>query len=124
MFQLTLIDDFTMASLYGLLDENIEPLVVALNSLPGVKTIGSCGGHKNPSSIQRPEGEWFVSFDFCGCDRASEYLSELVSAIYRGDLDDEHGVTSLEVYSQSFALCGYGSDPKGVADYIKDYMHD
>lgn len=47
---------------YDQLDPNIVGLVRALNALPGITTIGSCGGHENPGETQRPLGEWFVTF--------------------------------------------------------------
>lgn len=43
------------------LDANIVKLVDALNRYPGLKTIGSCGGHEvttNPS--QWSDGTWYV----------------------------------------------------------------
>lgn len=47
---------------YDELDTNIAGLVRSLNAFPGISTIGSCGGHENPTEIQRPLGEWFVTF--------------------------------------------------------------
>lgn len=46
------------------IDDNIRGLVEELNSMPGITTIGSCGGHENPDDSigQRPFGEWFVTF--------------------------------------------------------------
>ena len=31
--------------------------------IPGLETIASCGGHKDPGPMQQPEGEWFVNMD-------------------------------------------------------------
>ena len=42
-------------------DERIKPLVLALNRLPGVHTLGSCGGHVDPTPFQRPAHEWYVT---------------------------------------------------------------
>lgn len=47
---------------YPAIDENIRDLVRAMNALPGIETLGSCGGHESPTTIQQPEGSWFVSF--------------------------------------------------------------
>jgi len=47
---------------YRFIDPNIQGLVRLLNSLHGIRTMGCCGGHKNPTATQRPEGEWFVTF--------------------------------------------------------------
>lgn len=44
------------------LDPNIRPLVELLNTHPGVATVGSCGGHPDPTPLQQPAGRWFVSF--------------------------------------------------------------
>ena len=46
-----------------MIDENIKPLVELLNSCRH-KTIGSCGGHKNPSKFQQKYGRWFISLYF------------------------------------------------------------
>jgi hypothetical protein len=48
---------------YAELDPNIVSLVRALNRYPGVRTMGSCGGHEvitNPS--QWEAGTWYVKF--------------------------------------------------------------
>jgi hypothetical protein len=47
---------------YTFIDPNIRGLVKVLNSLEGVRTMGCCGGHKNPGPTQRPAGHWFVTF--------------------------------------------------------------
>jgi hypothetical protein len=45
------------------LDPNIRTLVKALNAFDGVQTIGSCGGHKNPSPAQWGKGTFYVKFE-------------------------------------------------------------
>lgn len=47
---------------YEYIDPNIRTLIKFLNALPGIRTQGCCGGHKNPTEIQKPEGTWFVGF--------------------------------------------------------------
>jgi len=47
---------------YLFIDFNIRGLVRTLNAMEGIRTMGSCGGHKNPTSIQQPEGHWFITF--------------------------------------------------------------
>jgi len=44
------------------IDENIRTLVELLNTLPGIRTRSSCGGHAKPNSIQVPLGHWWVGF--------------------------------------------------------------
>ena len=44
------------------IDPPIRALVALLNTHPGIATVGSCGGHPNPTPLQQPAGRWFVSF--------------------------------------------------------------
>jgi len=48
------------------IDPRIKGLVKVINSLPGIQTIMSCGGHKKPisGSNQVPENEFYVEFGF------------------------------------------------------------
>lgn len=43
-------------------DVNVRPVIAALR-FTGLKTLGSCGGHKHPTKWQHPFGKWFVSFE-------------------------------------------------------------
>ena len=47
-------------------DERVRDLVLAIDSMPGIRTLMSCGGHKNPkvTKSQVPENEFFVIFNF------------------------------------------------------------
>lgn len=47
---------------YEELDERVVRLVAALNSLPSVYTISSCGGHRKPDKVQVGAGEFRVRF--------------------------------------------------------------
>lgn len=47
---------------YEELDENIVNLVRAINSFPGIFTVGSCGGHPNPEPYQNGEGSFDIIF--------------------------------------------------------------
>ena len=49
---------------YSKIDPSIRGLVLAPNAFPGVTTIGSCGGHPDPSPGQWPEGSWYVKMRF------------------------------------------------------------
>jgi hypothetical protein len=45
------------------LDSNIENLVNTMNLLPGIETLGSCGGHDKPTSYQMPQGQFLITFN-------------------------------------------------------------
>ena len=53
------------------MDKKVIPWVNWLNSYPGVETVGSCGGHKNPKDCsQAPQNEFYVQFRFDTPDSA------------------------------------------------------
>lgn len=61
---------------YDVLDPNIVSLVRALNGYPAVVTIGSCGGHENPTNPSQWEaGSWYVKFEIMP-DRTGWYVLE------------------------------------------------
>ena len=106
------------------LDANIRRLVMTLNTYPGVRTIGSCGGHEHPTGVQRPAGEWFVTF-FIAHTRGGWRSLELIAGSIL--LDPER--TSLKVITSRpgqvtgralfFALEGWGqADPDRIASYL------
>lgn len=67
---------------YNEIDTNIIALVRALNEFDGLTTIGSCGGHPNPTICQEPEGSWSIIMKFDhGNDGwlALEFLSWLIN---------------------------------------------
>lgn len=47
---------------YEELDENIVELVKAINSFPGIFTVGSCGGHEDPEEYQNKHGTFDIVF--------------------------------------------------------------
>jgi hypothetical protein len=64
---------------YDELDPNIVSLVQALNGYPAVITLGSCGGHENPTNpSQWDAGTWYVKFDIMP-DRAGWYVLEFLA---------------------------------------------
>jgi hypothetical protein len=67
------------------IDENMQLLVKTLNQLPGIATIACCGGHENPSRIQRPAGAWFVTI-----------------VVYRYD---ERGWNDLDIIHRAISRC-------------------
>jgi hypothetical protein len=109
---------------YHELDENIVLLVRALNAFPGIATIGSCGGHENPSEIQRPAGEWFVTFRVTHTQGGWKSLEYIAGAI---TLDPWR--TSLTVHTSQpgnatgramfFSLQGWeNANPDRTANYL------
>lgn len=106
------------------LDPNIVTLVQALNAFPGIATIGSCGGHENPTEVQRPLGEWFVTFRVAhtgGGWRSLEYIA--------GSITLDPWRTMLTVHTSQpgqatgramfFSLQGRDfADPDRVARYL------
>jgi hypothetical protein len=52
------------SSLVGVqIDKRVVRLVDALNTLPGVTTVSSCGGHRRPALGQVGPGRFYVSLD-------------------------------------------------------------
>ena len=109
---------------YDALDSNMVSLVRALNAFPGVTTIGSCGGHENPSEIQRPLGEWFVTFRVAHTKGGWKSLEYIAGAVL---LDPWR--TSLKVHTSQpgyatgralfFGLEGWDyADPDRIATYL------
>ncbi len=106
------------------IDSNIAELVHALNAFPGITTIGSCGGHENPTEIQRPLGEWFVTFRAAhtgGGWRSLEYIA--------GSITLDPWRTTLTVHTSQpgyatgralfFSLQGREfADPDRIAQYL------
>ena len=71
---------------YGELDSNVLNLVRALNAFAGIKTIGSCGGHREPGQAQAREGSWWVTFEIEHSEDggfALEFLAWLINAASR-----------------------------------------
>jgi hypothetical protein len=115
---------------YNQLDTNIISLVEVLNSLPGIKTLGSCGGHENPTSIQQPLGEWFVSFYVAhtkGGMRSLEYIAGSLSwSNRRANLEVS---TSAPGYATGralfFVLSGWDFlEPDDIAKIIAEIASD
>lgn len=48
---------------YDQIDANIVGLVKFLNGMPGISTLVSCGGHKDPEPHQAPENAWDIFFE-------------------------------------------------------------
>jgi hypothetical protein len=110
---------------YSDLDPNIVNLVRTLNAFPGISTIGSCGGHANPIEIQRPAGEWFVTFHVHhtkGGWRSLEFIAGATT------LDPWHVTLTTHTSQPGFAtgralffsLQGWGfADPDRIVAYLQ-----
>jgi hypothetical protein len=113
------------------LDANIVGLVEALNSYPGVATIGSCGGHEvitNPS--QWEVGSWYVKFDIEHNDTGwlvVEFLGWAINDDYRSTTTN---VSFMPIAAPPylnepgeclhFVIEGYnGEDPDKLASFLK-----
>jgi hypothetical protein len=110
---------------YADLDANMVNLVRELNALPGITTIGSCGGHEQPTGVQRPAGEWFVTFRAAHTQGGWRSL-EIIAGV---PLLDPVRI-SLKVHTRQpghatgralfFALEGWvGADPERAAAYLR-----
>ena len=105
------------------IDENIATLVATLNSLPGISTNSSCGGHENPGPGQAPAGEWYVDFDLLPHQLAWQSLELIAFAI--GELLCCGSTIELKVWHDGgvrFDLRGYDCDPNELTEMIHDQM--
>lgn len=95
------------------IDDNMQTLIRMITSLSGLATYACCGGHENPSPIQRPAGEWLVGFEVYRCDEQGWDDLELVRYAMRKFPED---ALNLEFSStSSFHLCGKGIKPSTFA---------
>lgn len=113
---------------YDEIEPRILPLVRALNALPGIATIGSCGGHENPELGQEPLGSWFVTFavEF---DTGGILSLEAIASIGSIVQDDER--ITLEVFRHwqapingsqlVFSLRGTGITPERTAGAVQAF---
>ncbi len=60
------------------LDANMVRLVASLNRLPGITTVGSCGGHKEPGPGQWPGGTFYLKFRVQFTAEGQESMAKLV----------------------------------------------
>lgn len=93
---------------YDSIDINMRSLVKLLNSFNGIRTMGCCGGHKDPNSIQQPEGHWFVTFWVYkhGRDTILPLIQEFCQN--RPHLQLEEYVCGIKKKRKWFALSGKG----------------
>jgi hypothetical protein len=108
-------------------DPNMRSLVRALNRFQGITTVGSCGGHPEPTNDQWPEGQWYVKLRVDHTEHgwhALEFLAWLINV----DARKHHIVlypTSPPPYLNEpgacllFALQGVDEDPEELGNWIE-----
>ena len=118
------------------LDPPIRPLVRALNSFAGIRTIGSCGGHPAPlKGGQWEEGTWYVTFRVDRSDDGWFALEFLAWAINHDHARGGGHVTVVPTAPAPylngpgtvlrFALEGYGGeDPLAFAAHLAKLKRD
>lgn len=105
--------DLGAAVPYGEMDSNIVGLAKAINAIPGLYTVGSCGGHRNNTPNQLPWGQWEVilqlelSEDNSPLVEAWHNLEALAYAISKC-FDSGTGDVYIKVWSAAPDLNGYG----------------
>lgn len=114
-------------------DPNVNGLVKAINSYPGIQTLMSCGGHKKPRimSSQVPENEFYVEFGFITLyptREAWQSLNEIARSIDEGALYEWAGCCNTGVKIElvndkrhivSFRLYGRGVDPNVIVSKME-----
>lgn len=113
---------------YHELDGNVRGLVRELNQFPGLRTIGSCGGHPEPlTKVSAPEGHWWVTLDVDWTDDG-RFSLEFVAWAARALARANHPVY-LEAFAcppwlidpgagLTFQLSGVDIDPQHVAEFL------
>ena len=75
------------------IDRKVARLVKLLNSLPGVFTNSSCGGHAKQTNVsQCPANEWYVDFELTPHQMAWESLG-LIALVATELSTDEFSIT-------------------------------
>lgn len=116
------------------LDANIVDLVNALNALPAVTTLGSCGGHKQPEPGQLPEGSWYVTFNIAATRDGWSTL-EFLSWLVNNEIRHAGGDVLLYPYAPPpyrarpgeglhFRLEGQGIAPTDIAILVNERRPD
>ena len=104
------------------IDERIEPLVHALNQLPAVQTVASCGGHEGPTGEQVPEGQFSISVDVERTQAGWRSLEWIVWAVWQVDperMDVVAWPVGDKPESMVFGVVGHpGADPGGLANAL------
>src|SRR4030042_5088513 len=96
------------------LDRNIVRLVDTLNSFKGVRTHGSCGGHKNPTPAQWTEGSFYVKF-FLDWDENGRFSLEFLAYVINDYL---RVVEHKGIILYPYAAPPYLNTPGEMLDFV------
>lgn len=110
---------------WGEIDANVVDLIKVLNSLQGVATLASCGGHAGRLKPgQWEKGRWFVGLIFAR-DLSGWQAFDAV-ALALNDLDDLVTLSPFvnAVGTTSFTLIGEDYDPKKFARRLQEAVED
>jgi len=111
------------------IDANMRNLVRIMNKIPGVKTIGSCGGHSDPQPGQWDAGKWYLKFSLDLAER--DTLDWLAWAI-NNDLRSAYPVFLMpimpppnlnpDIHANWVIECYGGATPDMVANFLKKHV--
>lgn len=106
------------------IERRVKKLVEALNSLPCVKTISSCGGHKAPGEYQLPADSFYVDFCLEETAMAWESLARIIDAAQETDSLNIN-ITAWLDGCVRFDLRGTGgADPDQMAAHLVRNTND
>lgn len=119
---------------YDEIDLNVRGLVEVLNAAPGLRTIGSCGGHENPKRGGWKAPDWYVLFEIDRTDEGWLSLEFLAWAINGNRRLEGYNAllipTSPPPYLNTpgrmlrFALEGNGDDPEEFACWLEEIVEE
>ena len=115
------------------IDSKVKKLVKRINSLPGIQTTTSCGGHNKPkiTHSQVPENQFYIEFKFTTQPPTKEAWISFQTLAQLTDLDALYDwsinpskwvkIEVCGVNEQSeilFLLHGWNTDPNDVLNVI------
>jgi hypothetical protein len=118
------------------IDGNLLNLLDVLNALPGIETVASCGGHRNPENWQLPAGKFFVEFGvkerkgvptiggyaslrrIVGMSRYMNGVTVTVEAMAIPVYDADVNADVVKTVGVYYMLHGEGADPDDVAEAL------
>ncbi len=101
-------------------EERVRELVGVIASLPGLRIIGSCGGHSRPAGDELPATEFYVGFDAAPAPEAWSSI-EVIARCAHVHLRDRVWLIALSTCQGrlSFNLWGDADEPDTVAAAIR-----